>query len=148
MKTYICRSRNTLLLIITCLFFSGYAANGTAAPIKNQAPSVDEQGNIAVVNLGTGLNTTVTLNWKGFNGGLGLARIIYISTSPASGGKFQNARVFKISNLADSCVVHGLPPGTYYWVIGQDYRNINTFHPGLTEKFSNVVRTVVSPPKP
>ena len=148
MKTHICRSRNTLLLVITWLFFSGYVANCTAAPIKNQAPSVDEQGNVAVVNLGTGINTTVTLNWKGFYGALGLSRIIYISTTPASGGTFQNARIIKISNLADSCVVHGLPPGTYYWVIGQDYRNINTFHPGVTQRFSNVVRIVVSPPKP
>ena len=144
MKIHICRSRNTPLLVISCLFFSGYAAKSTAAPIKNQTPSVDEQGNVAVVNLGTGLNTMATLNWNGFNGYLGLSRTIYISTMPASGGTFGNARLIKISNLADSCVVHGLPPGTYYWVIGQEFQNIK----GVTQRFSNVVRIVVSPPRP
>jgi hypothetical protein len=89
MKIRICRSRNTSLLVISCLFFSGYAANCTAAAIKNQTPSVVEQGNVAVVNLGTGLNTTVTLKWKGVNDDLGVFRIIYISTTPPSGGHFR-----------------------------------------------------------
>ena len=144
MKTHICRSRNTPLLIITCLFFSGYAVNCTAAPIKNQTPSVVEQGNVAVVNLETGLKTTATLNWNGFNSGLGVFRTVYISTTPPSGGRFENARLIKISNAADSCVVHGLPPGTYYWVIAQEYQNIR----GLTQRFSNVARIVVLPPRP
>jgi hypothetical protein len=140
MKIHICRSRNLPLLIVSCLFFIGYAANCTAAP----TPSVVERGNMAVVNLGTGLNTTATLNWKGFNDDLGVFRIIYISNTPPSGGTLQNARVIKISNSADSCVVHGLAPGTYYWVIAQEFQNVK----GLTQRFSDVARVVVSPPRP
>lgn len=144
MKIHIRRSRETFLLVIICVFFTGYAANCTAAPIKNQTPSVQEQGDVAVVNLGTGLKTTVTLHWNGFNGDLGLFRVIYISATPPSGGTFQNARLIKISNLANSCVVHGLSPGTYYWVIGQEFQQIK----GTTQRFSNVARIVVSTPKP
>ena len=140
MKIHICRSRNIPLLVISCLFFGGYAANCTAAP----TPSVVERGNVAVVNLGTGLSTTATLNWKGFNDDLGVFRILYISATPPSGGSLQNARVIKISNSADSCVVHGLAPGTYYWVIAQEFQNVK----GLTQRFSDVARVVVSPPRP
>lgn len=93
-------------------------------------------GNVAVVNLGTRFNTTVTLKWSGFTGGTTF-RTIYITLHPPPTGRKQWHLLTRIASWKDSCVVNGLPPGTYYWMI----EKVNTVQ--HTNSFSNVSRIVV-----
>ena len=75
---------------------------------------------VAVVNLGPGFNTTVTSNWSGFTSSADY-RTIYISLNPQSPTEgWEGMHILaNIGPWKTSCVVNGLPPGTYYRAIAR-----------------------------
>jgi hypothetical protein len=129
----------TFVLLVTSSFsapvpFVNGVSGGVAAG-RDHVPYIGGEGSVAVINIDTKLNTTATLNWTGFTG-TALLRTIYISVTPPSPKWIRSANTLAtIGSWKTSVVIHGLPPGTYYFAIGK----------GGT--LSNVSRIVVHPPR-
>jgi len=127
--------RHFKLILVSILLLSESQAGNAASFIAGP-------GSAAVVNLGTKFNTTATLNWS--TSGPVDSFTIAISPNPPSNGSLTNVTLIRVAAWKTSCVINGLPPGTYYCSVKIDFKGIG-YSRLKTPTFSNAYRIFIPP---